>query len=164
MNYFAFMLDMRLRITWINRTLPPYTVEQTIGRKPWEFSELEQERDLIYIAASRCLTERAVTQSEATVIVADGERTFHTEYQPIEFAPNYVHGISRMIAASDKHIPPRQREIAKLLLVGLSRKQIAAELDLSPSTVATHVARLYKNVGVSGVGALSRIGQQYGWC
>ncbi len=42
----------------------------------------------------------------------------------------------------------REREVATLLARGLSRAEIAAELVLSPHTVADHVKSLYEKVGV----------------
>lgn len=65
------------------------------------------------------------------------------------------------------HIPledltPRQIEILKLLRHGLSNKEIARELDLSPFTVRSHVSALMKNLGVSNRAAASAIAASYG--
>jgi DNA-binding CsgD family transcriptional regulator len=45
-------------------------------------------------------------------------------------------------------VSPRQREIMLLLATGLSDKQIAARLRLSPHTVRTHLQRLYAQHGL----------------
>ena len=47
---------------------------------------------------------------------------------------------SRIVTMS---VSPRQREIMRLVAVGLSDKEIAARLQVSPYTVRTHLQRLY---------------------
>ena len=44
----------------------------------------------------------------------------------------------------------RQAEVLRLLAAGLSNKQIAAELRLSPATVERHLATVYRKLGVTG--------------
>jgi DNA-binding CsgD family transcriptional regulator len=41
------------------------------------------------------------------------------------------------------HLSPRQKEIVHLIADGLSDKEIAAELGMSPRTVGSHLARVY---------------------
>jgi DNA-binding NarL/FixJ family response regulator len=40
--------------------------------------------------------------------------------------------------------------VLQLLAAGLSNKQIAAELYLSPATVERHLATIYRNLGLAG--------------
>ena len=47
------------------------------------------------------------------------------------------------------HLTPRQVEVLRLLEQGLSTKQIAAELHLSPETVRNHIRRLFQALGVN---------------
>ncbi len=44
----------------------------------------------------------------------------------------------------------RQAEVLRLLATGMSTKQIAAELYLSPSTVERHLATIYRKLSLSG--------------
>jgi two-component system nitrate/nitrite response regulator NarL len=46
-------------------------------------------------------------------------------------------------------LSPREREVLNLIAKGSSIPAIAAELFLAPSTVKTHVQRLYEKLGVS---------------
>ena len=46
-------------------------------------------------------------------------------------------------------LSPREREVLKLIASGRSIPAIAQELYLAPSTVKTHVQRLYEKLGVS---------------
>ncbi|HAT87210.1 MAG TPA: DNA-binding response regulator [Rhizobiales bacterium] len=59
-------------------------------------------------------------------------------------------------------LTPRQIEILKFLRRGLSNKEIARELDLSPFTVRSHVSALMKNLGVSNRAAASAIAASHG--
>ncbi len=43
-------------------------------------------------------------------------------------------------------ISPREREVLELLAAGLSNKEIAERLHVSPHTVKTHVARLFEKL------------------
>ena len=45
-------------------------------------------------------------------------------------------------------VSPRQREIMRLVAVGMSDKEIAARLQVSPHTVRTHLQRLYAQHGL----------------
>jgi DNA-binding CsgD family transcriptional regulator len=47
------------------------------------------------------------------------------------------------------HLTPRQAEVLRLLEQGLSTKQIAQELHLSPETVRNHVRHLLRALGVN---------------
>ncbi|MFZ4603804.1 MAG: response regulator transcription factor [Caulobacterales bacterium] len=44
-------------------------------------------------------------------------------------------------------ISPREYEVLLALAAGLSNKEIARKLDVSPNTVKTHVSRLFEKLG-----------------
>lgn len=46
-------------------------------------------------------------------------------------------------------VSPREYETLALLAAGLSNKEIARKLGVSPNTVKTHLARLYEKLGAS---------------
>ncbi|MCT9112163.1 helix-turn-helix transcriptional regulator [Streptomyces mirabilis] len=46
-------------------------------------------------------------------------------------------------------LTPQQREIAMLAAAGLTNKQIAERLFLSPRTVSTHLYQIYPKLGVT---------------
>ena len=56
----------------------------------------------------------------------------------------------------------REVEVARLLARGLSKKAIAAELFISPSTVHTHVVHIYKKAGVYTRAALAMFAMEHG--
>jgi DNA-binding CsgD family transcriptional regulator len=49
---------------------------------------------------------------------------------------------------ADWNPSPRQAQILRLLADGLSDKEIAVRLGLSPHTVHTHLRRLYRDRGI----------------
>jgi len=50
----------------------------------------------------------------------------------------------------------REREVAELVAEGLSNKEVATRLYVSPATVATHLKRIYKRLGVHSRAGLTR--------
>jgi two-component system nitrate/nitrite response regulator NarL len=61
--------------------------------------------------------------------------------------------IRRRAEPPGQALSSREREVLKMLGSGQTVAAIAAELYLAPSTVKTHVQRLYEKLGVSGRGA-----------
>lgn len=51
-------------------------------------------------------------------------------------------------------LTPREREVVNLLAEGLTSKEIARELEISPRTVEVHRAKLQKKFGVTNTNAL----------
>jgi DNA-binding CsgD family transcriptional regulator len=45
-------------------------------------------------------------------------------------------------------VTPRERQILQLLAEGLTMRQVARRLEISPRTVETHVAKLYRKLDV----------------
>jgi two-component system, NarL family, nitrate/nitrite response regulator NarL len=56
--------------------------------------------------------------------------------------------IRRRGEAQTPMLSPREREVLDFIAQGLSTPEIAAELYLAPSTVKTHLQRLYEKLGV----------------
>ena len=48
-----------------------------------------------------------------------------------------------------RKLSPRESEILELMTEGLTNRQIALALGISPKTVATYIARIYMKLGVS---------------
>ena len=72
-------------------------------------------------------------------------------------APSLAGGLAGEIrqraAPSGPVLSAREREVLKGIARGQSIPAIAAELFVAPSTVKTHVQRLYEKLGVSDRGA-----------
>jgi DNA-binding CsgD family transcriptional regulator len=61
----------------------------------------------------------------------------------------YLSRASGLVALS-----PREREIARLVAVGLPNKAIGAVLEISAWTVATHLRRIFVKLGVTSRAAM----------
>lgn len=53
-------------------------------------------------------------------------------------------------AGTDDSISPRELDVLRLLAAGLTNKQIARQLVISPATVQRHTINLYRKIGASG--------------
>jgi two-component system, NarL family, response regulator LiaR len=76
--------------------------------------------------------------------VSNGDTVLH---------PDVASVIARRLAANGKEKPntltPRQREILRMLALGLENKQIARRLGIGVHTVKTHVSRVLAKLGVA---------------
>ena len=46
-------------------------------------------------------------------------------------------------------LTPREREVLQLIAEGKSNKEVAAALFVSPTTIETHRARIYRKLGLA---------------
>jgi DNA-binding CsgD family transcriptional regulator len=78
-----------------------------------------------------------------------------------------LHGDSRRHLGGSQEgngfdLTAREREVLQQLCLGLSNKQIAKVLDISPKTVGTHVERLYAKMAVTTRAAATMKALQWG--
>jgi DNA-binding NarL/FixJ family response regulator len=95
---------------------------------------------------------------EALSRVAAGERVFTRSQERV--AVRELGLMARRVRASsgaEAIVTPRELEILELVSLGLTVKQVAKRLGLSPRTVEAHIAKLYRKLGVANrVQAMSR--------
>ncbi len=76
--------------------------------------------------------------------------------------------LDTMVVQTPPHLPPhpnillsgltgREEEVLKLIATGLTTKQMAAELNLSPLTVNAHLRSIYAKLGITSRSAATRI-------
>ena len=58
---------------------------------------------------------------------------------------------------ADTELSSRQREIAALLVLGVSRDDVARRLGIRPYTLQNHIVAIYKKFAIRNTGALSGI-------
>jgi two-component system, NarL family, nitrate/nitrite response regulator NarL len=115
--------------------------------------------DLIEAGASGVLDKSAMPDQigDSLVRIANGETVL---------APTVQSALMR--AVRDRRdrpttvLSPREGEVLEFLAAGLSAPQIARELHLSPSTVKTHLQRLYARLEVSDRAAAVAEGMRRG--
>jgi DNA-binding NarL/FixJ family response regulator len=99
---------------------------------PWEFLE----------DASRIGVSGVVLKSRGAADVVDAiERVTLGERVGLD-------GVSRGRAKRSDELSMREREVLALIALGMSNREVAAELYLSVDTVKTYVRRLYSKLGV----------------
>jgi DNA-binding NarL/FixJ family response regulator len=60
------------------------------------------------------------------------------------------------------NLTPREIDVLRLAVRGMSNKQIAAELVVTPKTVGNHIEHIYNKIGVSNRVAASRYAMEHG--
>jgi DNA-binding NarL/FixJ family response regulator len=60
------------------------------------------------------------------------------------------------------NLTPREVEVLRLAVRGLSNKQIASALVVTPKTVGNHIEHIYTKIGVSNRVAASRFAMEHG--
>jgi DNA-binding NarL/FixJ family response regulator len=90
--------------------------------------------------------------------VARGERVFTREQERVALSQlGRLARQTREVSGAQADLTERELEILEYVAVGLSVKQVASRLGLSPRTVETHLAKLYRKLGVRNrVQALAR--------
>jgi two-component system, NarL family, nitrate/nitrite response regulator NarL len=115
--------------------------------------------DLIEAGAAGVLDKSAMPDQigDALVRIAHGETVL---------APDVQSSLMRAVRDRREKPPtvlsPREGEVLRFLAAGLSAPQIARELHLSPSTVKTHLQRLYERLDVSDRAAAVAEGMRRG--
>jgi len=74
-------------------------------------------------------------------------------YLPTQLAGALAGEVKARARGDSAFLTPREGEVVRMIADGLSVRQIASRLHLSPSTVKTHVQNLYDKLGVSDRGA-----------
>jgi DNA-binding NarL/FixJ family response regulator len=75
-------------------------------------------------------------------------------YLSPRIAGSVVQALRRGPAPKAAHLTPRERDVVRLLSEGLTSKEIAARLDLSPKTVDGHRATIMDKLGIRSVAGL----------
>ena len=96
--------------------------------------------------------------ADALLRVAAGERVFTPEQERIAVEElGRLARQAREVSGVRATLTDREIEILELLALGFTVKQVATRLLLSPRTVETHVAKLYRKLGARNrVQAVSR--------
>jgi DNA-binding CsgD family transcriptional regulator len=107
-----------------------------------------------YLTTARSSLGEAVWQAE----LAEG-RAMMPE-QAIEYAlsveePGSTLPLIRRSGGGSAALTPREEEVAVLVSHGLTNRQIASELSISEHTVATHITKILKRLGLSSRARLS---------
>jgi two-component system nitrate/nitrite response regulator NarL len=121
--------------------------------------DAETAYQLVEAGAAGVLDKTAMPDQigDALIRIAQGETVL---------APEVQAALTQAVRARRERpatvLSPREGEVLRFLAAGLSAPQIARELQLSPSTVKTHLARLYDRLEVSDRAAAVAEGMRRG--
>ena len=74
----------------------------------------------------------------------------------------YVAHLTAVRAADESHLSTREREVLQLIAEGLSTREIATHLHISPKTVGTHRDHIKAKVGITSVAGLTKYAIRHG--
>jgi two-component system, NarL family, nitrate/nitrite response regulator NarL len=86
---------------------------------------------------------------DAMEAISRGEEVFTAAHE--QLAHSHLSDLARrarVAAAAAAMLTPRELDVVQLVAVGLTTRQIASRLNVSPRTVETHIAKLYDKFGV----------------
>lgn len=113
----------------LSATEDPATVYEALAAGAAGYLTKESDRDEIVAAVIACASGAG--------------------YVPTQIASGLALEVRQRSRGDATLLSPREGEIIKLIADGLSVPDIAARLHLAPTTVRTHVQRLYEKLGVS---------------
>ncbi len=121
--------DLPTHVLLLSATQDPATVYEALAAGAAGYLTKESDRDEIVAAVISCASGAG--------------------YVPTQIASGLANEVRQRSRGNATLLSPREGEIVKLIADGLSVPDIAARLHLAPTTVRTHVQRLYEKLGVS---------------
>lgn len=124
---------LNTRVLLLSATEDPATVYEALAAGAAGYLTKESDRDEIVAAVISC---------------AKGGG-----YVPAAMAGGLANELRQRAKGDATLLSPREAEVIKLIAKGHSVPEIAKQLHLAPTTIRTHVQRLYEKLGVSDRGA-----------
>jgi DNA-binding NarL/FixJ family response regulator len=124
--------------------------------------ESEYVQSLLGAGATGFLLKRAAAADLVQAIRAVANGRIHLD-TTMALAP--ANPVPPPMAAAPAHqiLSEREAEVLRLIALGFSMKQIAADLELSPRTLETYKARAMEKLGLSNRADVVRFALQQGW-
>ena len=125
--------NLPTRVLLLSATEDPATVYEALAAGAAGYLTKESDRDEIVAAVISCAKGGC--------------------YVPAHLAGGLATEVHQRSQGDATLLSPRESEVITMMAGGLSVPDIAARLHLAPTTVRTHVQRLYEKLGVSDRGA-----------
>ncbi len=150
---FVMLCDWRGRCIWTSA--PAHNAE--VGQFVWE-QLVAESKENVKLALGRAVALRESGQVE--VFNRRGER-FRAWLWPLDSPDVAVCLLGTLVPASLALLTDRERACLELLAKGTDTREIAVQLDVSLSTVHTHMRRAREKLGLPSVEALISFASRY---
>jgi len=128
-----------------------------VGEPIW--SQLSPDsRDLIQTALGQVVTQRKTQRLE---VVSKSDSRFRCWLWPLDSPENAVCILGMRLPANLAELTDRERECLELVAQGIETQEIARRLDVSVSTVHTHMRRAREKLGLPSLEALISFAARY---
>ncbi|TDF42205.1 hypothetical protein EYS14_05090 [Alteromonadaceae bacterium M269] len=107
------------------------------------------------------LRHNAKERKAAVELLGDALKVQLVDATVVDAALAVLSGES-IVSVSKIELTPREKDVLQSLTLGLSNKEVARDLDISPKTVNAHLEKIYKKLGVSGRTAATMKALEYG--
>lgn len=153
------LCDAAYRILWISECPADIPIAEVLGKHPWDFLTGEDARNF---QAAMC---RAMADKEQQTFDFFGERIGYWRAW-CHFCPLTEVRLSILARRTPDYVrdlTPRERDICRLLVNGLTSKEIAAKLDISRKTVDVHRSNVAQRMGISLKHLTAWCGSNFEW-
>jgi PAS domain S-box-containing protein len=152
----SYVIDRAGLVRWMNGAARRLVGDQ-VGRQFTSVVAPEDTRRARELFARKILGNTEVTDAQVVVVDAGGNRlAVEISSVPLRQGEHVVGVFGQVSDVLEEpqshpelHLTPRQEEVLRLLELGRSTTQIAAELQLSRETVRNHIRHLLQAVGAS---------------
>lgn len=145
-NVFVLLSDWRGHIVWTSNS----SGLAKVGDVAWSFLTEESQR------RAKDAHSRVATLRETHTLQVENIRGTHYRFWlwPLDSPSIAVCGLGREVPAALSELTERENECLALLAQGIETSEIAQRLDVSVSTVHTHLKRSREKLGIQTIEAL----------
>lgn len=133
-----------------------YDKADVLQTVPWDWVDSQEDREKIRQAYQRVLFDHLPATCNIEIVLRGGKRaTYQCRATPVD-AGDVVAIISSVAIVDDPqaNLTEREIEILRHLVQGLETKQIAKQMQIKPTTVATYKTRLREKLGLDSLAGL----------
>jgi DNA-binding CsgD family transcriptional regulator len=152
-DIFVMLCDWRGRCVWVSAENVPVK----IGGSIWERLTTESQQ-ATKVALGQVVTVRETQQLE--VVDQNGDR-FRGWLWPLDSPDVAVCVLGMRVPRNLDQLTERERQCLELLAQGIATRQIAEQLDVSVSTVHTHMKAAREKLGLRSLEALISFSARY---
>jgi DNA-binding CsgD family transcriptional regulator len=152
-NVFVMLCDWRGHVVWTSST----EHQEKVGQFAWtnlppHYQELAKET-LSKVASLR--------QSQTMQVENLQGRCFRCWLWPLDSPQTAICALLREVPSTLRELSDRELECLEMLAQGIETREVAERLDVSLSTVHTHMKRAREKLGLDGVEALISFAARY---